>query len=235
MLTSILLSLLISAPTPSDTIRVGDVTLRRPIIGTDTIDTYMMSDGDRRPVAVFVQTTTEADGGYLVVQENRGPSGALLTLDSIFLSDGSLATSWHGDVTPEGSRHVRFSGNGRVRGVAVDTLGQESRIDEEIPAGLFDYSLLTLVADRLPLSAGYSATLATYDITRGPIFITLGVLAEETISLGQESFDVWRMEIALGEQTVTRWVERSTGRELRWSVTFGAREMIGERRSGGRL
>jgi len=227
---SLFLSMMITS-TPADTIRVGDPSLKANLsAGADTVDNYVVQDGKRRLAVIFVQTFTETPEGHLIVQENRSASGAILSLDSLVVADGTMETLWHGDVTPMGRRHVVFSG-GRVRGVAVDSVGRETTIDEERPEGLFDYSVLTLVADRLPLGPGYEATIATYDITRGPVDVSIRVLAAESVTIGGIELGAWRMQVDFGRQSVTRWVERGTGRELRWSLSMEGRDMIGERRN----
>jgi len=230
MTAPILLSLLMTALTPADTIRVGEAPMAIPLTaGVDTVDNYVLVDGERRLVAISIQAVTTVEGGYRIVQENLRPSGQVMTLDSIVVTEENLATVWHGDVTPLGRRHLRFSA-GRASGIAIDTLGVETPIDERADGDRFDYSIMSIVIDRLPLEAGYEATLQTFDITRGPVDVTFRVVGAESIRLGQTTFDTWKTEVDLGPQTVVRWIERSTGRELRWSLEAGGREMFGERR-----
>lgn len=232
MLAEVLIPLVVLATAPGDTIRVGDASLVATLAaGVDTVDNYVMRDGDKQLVVTFVQTITEVPDGYLVVQDNQSDGGVTLSLDSIVVAHGTLATVWHGDVTPIGARHVEFS-PGRMAGVAVDTLGQEEPVDVEVPPGLFDFSIMTLVVDRLPLSVGYKATVATFDITRAAVYVPIEVMALETIQLNGSTFEAWKIDVDLGQVIVTRWVERDTRQELKWSFTFNGREMTGERRPG---
>jgi len=228
MVATLALSLVMLAPAPADTLHVGDRSFSIPV-GADTIDNYVVRGGEEQLVVTYVQTITEVPEGYLVVQENISRSGASLSLDSLLLAEGSLATAWHGDVTPNGRRHVAFT-DGRVRGISVDSLGTETPVDAAIPPGLFDYSVATLVADHLPLESGYEATLATYDITRGPAHVSLAVVAVDTISVEGGTREAWRMEVAFDGRTVTRWIDRMTRRELEWVLQFEDRRMIGRRR-----
>jgi len=215
---------------PIDTIRVGDPSLLTTLSpGVETVDNFVMRDGKKYPAVTFVQTITEVPEGYRIVQENKSPDGTILTLDTIVVAKGTLATVWHGDVTPMGKRHVTFW-KGRMKGVAVDTLNQKTQIDEAIPARLFDYSIMTLVADRLPLGKGYKATIATFDITRGEVYVPIEVVDAETIQVDGTEYDTWRMEVDVSGRKVSRWVDRGSRKEIRWSVTFNGREMIGERR-----
>ncbi len=231
MSTTALVAALVMAFAPVDTIRVGSVPHMLPLaVGVDTVDNYVVAGGERQHMVTFVQTITAVDEGYLIVQENQRGDGSLFSLDSIVVSAGDLAPVWHGDVTPAGSRHVAFS-NGRVSGIHVDTLSVETGIDEPVLPGLFDYSLMTLVLDHLPLVAGYEGTLATYDVTRGPVWVSFRVVGSEPVRLGDSTFEAWKMEVDVGPQTVTRWVERDTGRELRWEIEVDGRRMVGERRS----
>lgn len=226
MLPTLVLSLVMLGP--ADTLHVGDRSLTIPT-GVDTIDNYVVRDGEEQLVVTYVQTITRVPEGYLVVQENVSRSGVTMSLDSLLLAEGSLATVWHGDVTPNGRRHVSFA-DGRVRGISVDSLGTETAVDTTIPPGLFDYSIATLVADHLPLEAGYEATLATYDITRGPAHVSLEVVAVDTMSVHGETREAWRMEVAFDGRNVTRWIDRRTRRELEWALQFEGRRMIGRRR-----
>jgi hypothetical protein len=230
MIAPLVLSALMLGQIAGDTIRLGDPTLTGILqSGVDTIDAYVVREGQRQLAVTYVETIVETASGYLVIQENRNASGVVLTLDTLAVTRGSLATEWHGDVTPTGRRHVTFAGE-RMTGVEVDSAGVETSIDERVPAGRFDYSIMSLVTNRLPLAAGYRATLATYDIARGPVDVSFTVGGPETIAVGGASFDTWRIEVDLGPRIVTRWVERGTGRELRWSVSLPGRELIGEPR-----
>jgi len=228
MVAAVLLVTTLAAP--PDTIRAGNSELLLPMeAAVDTVDNFVVRDGERQLAVRFVQSIRPVDGGFLVVQENRDPSDGLLTLDSVVVATGTLATRYHGDVTPGGTRHVAFS-DGRMTGAAVDTSGTRTVVDEPIPPGHFDYSVMTLVMDRLPLEAGYHGVLATWDITRGAVYVPFRVTGEETVRIGDTESEAWKMEVDVGPTTVTRWIDRSTRKELRWSVDFGGRTMIGERR-----
>lgn len=228
MFASLTLCLALLATPAADTVRVGD----RPLAlsaGVDTVDNYVLRDGTERHVVTYVQTVDVVPEGYLVVQENLGVSGAMLSLDSILLAEGSLATMWHGDVTPSGRRHVVFA-DGRMRGIVVDSLGRESAVDTEVPPGLFDYSVAMLVADHLPLAVGYEVTLATYDITRGPVPVSVAVLGVDTLRVGTEVHEAWRMDVTFQGPAVTRRVDRASLHELEWELPLADRRMIGRRR-----
>jgi len=230
MIAHLVLPALLLGPVAGDTIRVGEPTVAGTLQpGVDTIDAYVIRDGQRQLVVTSVETIVETASGYLVIQENRNGSGVIMTLDTVAVTHGSLATEWHGDVTPAGRRHVTFTG-GRMTGVGVDSVGVETSIDERIGTDRFDYSLLSLITNRLPLATGYRATLATHDIARGPVDVPFTVRGAETIAVSGASFDTWRIDVDLGPRIVTRWVERGTGRDLRWSVTLPGRELIGEPR-----
>lgn len=60
-----------------------------------------------------------------------------------------------------------------MTGVSIDTSGTQTQIAVDVPAGLFEYSIMTLDADRLPLAVGYRATVATCDITRCVVYVPL--------------------------------------------------------------
>jgi hypothetical protein len=224
------LSLTLFVGIPVDTLHVSDPLLGSPSLrlGTDTVDTYVINAGDRRFIGVFVQTIRETSDGYLVIQRNERPSGELLSLDTIALERGSLATQWHGDVTRAGWRHVAFA-NGRMRGILVDSAGASHVIDEAVPDAHFDYSVYGLITNQLPLAGLDHVVLATYDIARGPQYVPLAILGPESLDWKGESVQAWRLDTELAPGwMVSRWVEAKGRRELRWLVKSGSREMIGE-------
>jgi len=228
MLATLLISFMALTSAPGDTITVGGPSVLTALTpGVDTVNNYVMRDGKKTLVVTFVQTITEVPEGYRIVQENKG-RGRMITLDTIVVAKGTLTTVWHADMTPGGKQHVVF-GNGRITGVAEDTSGNQTRIDADIPAGLFDYSIMTLVADHLPLKAGYKAVIATYDITRGPVYVPIEVVGMESLDVDGSTYDTWKMEVDVGRTKVARWVDRVTRKEIKWSVSFNGREMIGER------
>ncbi|MEJ2207297.1 MAG: hypothetical protein P8170_24745 [Gemmatimonadota bacterium] len=231
MILPLALALATLVPTPADTVTAGTLSLALTA-GADTVDNYVVAGGERRLAITYIQTVSEADDGYLIVQENIRTGGQVVSLDSILVARRSLATVWHGDVTPVGSRHVAFDGR-RVRGTVVDSLGEATPVDEAIPSGLFDYSIAMMVANLLPLEEGYEATLATYDIHRGPQFVHVNVSGTEEVTVGGARFDAWRMDVDFGGPPVTRWVDRATRRELRVEVELGERRMVSEARHPG--
>lgn len=213
-----------------DTLRVSDPSSRPLVLttGTETVDTYLNDGGDRRLIGVFVQTVSETSTGYLVIQRNDLPSGESLSLDTIALARGSLATLWHGDVTRAGRRHVAFE-DGRMRGVTVDSAGESHMVDEPVPPNHFDYSVFGLIANQLPLAEGYQVVVATYDIVRGPQYLPMSVAGTETLDWAGGRVGAWRLDTELAPGwTVSRWVEPTSRRELRWVVKAGSREMVGE-------
>jgi hypothetical protein len=217
-------------PTPQDTLRVGGhpgpLTLTA---GADTVDNFLVVDGERQPVMTFVQTVSEVPDGYLVVQENIRPGGQTVSLDSVLVASATLATVWHADVTPSGSRRVTFA-DGRARGTATDPSGATVDLDDPVPPGRFDYSLVTLVADRMPLAEAHRFTLATWDITRGSQFVDYTVTGAETVSVGGQDFDTWRVVVDFGGASATRWVDRRTRKEVRVAFSTSRGEMVGELR-----
>lgn len=230
MFAALLISFAVLTSAPTDTIRVGEPSLLTTLTpGVVTMDNYVIRNGKRMPIVTFVQTITEVPEGYQIVQENMG-HGKLMSLDTIVVAKGTLTTVWHADKTPGGKQHIVF-GKGHIMGVAEDTAGNQTRINVDIPTGLFDYSIMTLVADHLPLKAGYKAVIATYDITQGPVYVPIRVTGMETLDLDGSTYDTWKMEVNLGRVKVARWVERNTRTEVKWSVTFNGRQMIGLRHS----
>jgi len=75
-----------------------------------------------------------------------------------------------------------------------------------------------------------TTTLATWDITRGVVFVPLEVVGGEAVAVGDETVDAWKLLVDVGRYRVTRWISRATRKELRWSVTMEGRQMVGEPR-----
>jgi hypothetical protein len=194
----------------------------------DSSDTYAVRDGERRLVATYIEEITRTADGYLVVGRNVR-NGAILSLDSVALASGSLAPLWHSDTTRSGRMRVRFVDN-RLRGTRIDTAGVESAVDSPVPVQVFDYSVASRIINLLPLRAGYDVVMPSYDIHRGPQFTRVTVVAEEDLTVGGRPMPAWKVEVDYGRFKATRWIDRTTRRDLRTTVAGGGMEMIAEPR-----
>jgi hypothetical protein len=220
-----------STPPPvasTDTLVVGHATLRgvklRP--GVDTTEVFAVQNGARRLISTLAQTVTLAHDGYLVVLHNESPRG--LSLDSVWIDQGTFATLRHVEVTPGGWRRLTFDGR-QVTGVVQDSSG-EHRVAVELSKPLIDNSIVAVLAEALPLAPGYSATIPSYDISGQERWMTLRVVAEEPIVRGKGTVEALKMTMEFtgaGQWTVIRWLDRSSRREYQWTMKFGDREMIG--------
>ncbi len=229
-----LLALLVPAALQAqqpDTIRTG-----HPVAATvlaarsDTVDTYFVNAaGQRQLGVVYVETVVPVKDGFLVIQRNERPNGAVVSLDTIEVDARTLATRWHSDFSPRGSRRVTFA-NGRMTGTATDSAGAATPVDQAVAAGAIDYSLGSLLVPHLPLREGYVATLALHDITRGPQSTTVRVLGREDVTVRDRTVSAWKVALDYGAFTATLWTDPATKRTLRTEVERGPMKIVAERR-----
>jgi hypothetical protein len=230
-LTTILTLFLPSHLGAADTLRAGapPAAAREMRPGVDTVDVYATRNGERKLFMRYVESVTATPEGFLIVERNeRVPSGMLASLDSISLARGTLATLWHGEVSPAGHRHVTFAA-GRVTGTLVDSAGRSTTIDSLAPGDLFDYSIFTKAVDRMSLAPGYRAVVAAYDIGRGPVFVPIEVVGQEDVTIDGKTVKTLKMELDFGRWKTERWIAADTHREVRWHLAVGGNEMSGER------
>jgi hypothetical protein len=209
-----------------DTVRAGAASLQALVlpVGVDSSDTYMLRNGERRLLVTYVEEVTRTPDGYLIVGRNVRPNGATVSLDSVAVAPGTLAPVWHADSTRGGRTRVRFAG-GRMRGSVVDSAGARTEIDSVVPAGVYDYSMASRVVNLLPLRAGYTVVLPTYDIHRGPQFTRVSVLGEEDVEVRGRRVPTWKVEMDYGRFKATRWIHRDTRRDVRTAVENGGMQM----------
>jgi len=200
-----------------------------PTVGTDTASVYFLRNGNRQLGITYVETISATSDGFLLVQRNVRPNGALVTLDSISMAKETLAPLWHADVTPRGSMRVSFAG-GRMRGSATDTAGVVTVVDTTVPPGALDFSVAGSFVRLLPLRADYAAVLLSYDIHRGVIYTSVRVDGEEDIEIGGTRAQTWKVAITNGGRTTQHWIDQRTRRELRVTVDMGSAQMIMERK-----
>jgi hypothetical protein len=214
-----------------DTIRTGHPIVASALVAAiDTVDTYFVGpSGERRLGVIYVETVVPVKDGFLVVQRNVRPDGTLLSLDTVAVDARTLATQWHSDMTPRGSRRVTFA-NGRMTGSSSDSAGAATPVDQPVAAGAIDYSLGSLVVPHLPLREGYVATLALHDITRGPQWTTVRVLGREDVTVRGTTVSAWKVALDYGAFSATQWIDVSTHRGLRTEVQRGAMKIVAERR-----
>ncbi|GLC25140.1 hypothetical protein [Roseisolibacter agri] len=214
-----------------DTIRVGHPSVAHALAaGVDSTDTYFVApSGERRLGVVYEERVVPVSGGFLVVQRNARPDGRLLSLDSVAVDGRTLATRWHSDLTPRGSRRVTFA-NGRMAGTATDSAGTVTPVDLPAPSDAIDYSLGSRLVPHLPLREGYVATLALHDVTRGPQWTTVRVLGREDVAVKGATVSAWKVALEYGTFSATQWIDPTAKRMLRTQVERGTTRMVAERR-----
>lgn len=200
----------------------------QPTVGQDTATVYLERNGNRQIGMRYIETIARIPEGLLLVQQNIRPDGRIVTLDSVALAAGTLAPLWHADVTPTGRMRVAF-GDGRMRGTSTDTAGVAKSVDIPLAAPLLDFSATSTFVRLLPLRAGYTAVVRSYDIHRGVQHTPVRVVGEETITMGAASIPTWKVETTANGRTVTHWIDQRTRRELRVRASMGPAEMIMER------
>lgn len=232
-LASSVLALVLAFPASSraqaDTVGASATTwAAEPAIGTDTARVFFERNGTRRLGIVYVEAITRTPTGFMIVQQNMRPNGAIVTLDTVTFAAKTFAPLWHSDVTPRGKTRVSYA-NGRVRGMSTDTAGVSRSVDTTAAPDLIDFSVASTFARLLPLAVGYSAVLKSFDIHRGVIHTPVRVVGEETLTIGEKQVPAWKIETTSNGQTVTHWIDQATRRELRVRLSMGQAEMIMER------
>ena len=219
------------ASAQADTLRAGSPAIAALTLhpGIDSSDTYAIRNGERRLVATYIEETLRTPDGYLIVGRNVRPDGATLSLDSIVLAPRTLLPLRHADAVRGGRMTVRFA-DGRMRGTAVDASGGSTTIDSIVPPGLFDYSVAMRVVNLLPLRAGYTVVIPSYDIRRGLQHTRVTVMAEETIEVRGRPEPAWKVEADYGRFKATRWIHRESRKDLRTIVNANGMEMVVEYR-----
>ena len=214
-----------------DTIRTGHPVVATVLAArTDTVDTYFVNAaGQRQLGVVYVETVVPVKDGFLVVQRNVRPNGALVSLDTVEVDGRTLAVRWHSDLTPRGSRRVTYA-DGRMTGTATDSAGGATPVDQAVAAGAIDYSLASLVVPHLPLREGYVATLALHDITRGAQSTTVRVLGHEDVTVKGAMVSAWKVALDYGGFTATQWIDPAAKHTLRTEVARGPMKIVAERR-----
>lgn len=209
-----------------DSIRADSAARRELAVGVDSSHTYAVRGDERRKIMIYVETVSEVPEGYLIVGENVRPDGQSFSIDSLIVARGSLAPLWHADHSPVGHMAVRYEGE-RLKG-ASDSAGMSRTVDSPVPAGAFDYSMARMVINQLPLEVGYSGVIVTHDIRRGALPLPFRVVGEEEIVVGGKSAKGWKVEVDLGRAKAVRWIDQTTRKDLRTTVTFPGGQMVAE-------
>lgn len=230
MLLALLLHVVVATPplqVPADTIGIGHPSLRNVILrtGTDTSQVFMVQNGERRLVSTDIVTTTATSTGYLVAMQNIAPRGTFL--DSIWVDRGTFATRRHVEVGTNAFKRLSFDG-AHITGTIKDSTGEHT-VDKHLERLALDNSVIGLLANALPLTAGQTVTFGSYDIGGHYQYMTMRVLGPEPIAHGGTSINAVKVAMEFSGRanwTVMRWVDPVRKKELQWSMTFGGREMI---------
>ena len=156
------------------------------------------------------------------------PYGALksFSVDSLIVDRTTLAPLWHSDHSPAGRMVVRYEGS-RLTGTS-DSAGTSRPVDVEVAPGAFDYSMARMIINQLPLAPGYAGVVLTHDIRRGAVPLPFRVVGEEEITIGGKTAMAWKVEVDLGRAKAIRWMDQTTRKDLRTSVSFPGGEMVAE-------
>jgi hypothetical protein len=221
-MSSVWLGLALLAAAHSDTIHAGSPLLRPVPLDArhDTTDVLGVAAGQERLVALTIRDMVgvSLDGRQtlLVVIRNLGPQGPARSVDSIWLEPRTLATVQHRAISPSDTLDVRVT-DGHYRGTRRDSAGSHP-IDYVSTPGAFDFSIGDLVVERLPLRAGYGATLDMYDAGRGQpvkVGVQVGALEAPPGATGDQRY--WKVVMDYGTHQFTEWLDPST-QQLRQGV-----------------
>ncbi|MDB4950635.1 MAG: hypothetical protein JWM27_3284 [Gemmatimonadetes bacterium] len=186
---------------------------------TDTLQMVMEKDGVVLPVAQLVIETSlarSAAGGAVVhrVEATRSrmvPS----TVDSFQLAAATLAPvsqRTHED------RVVALDFDGAaIRGTIAEG-EMAGPVEITLPIAVWYDNAMDLLLGALPLADGYTASLPTYDdVAAAVVWRDVRVAGTEKVPGDGEMVDAWRVETTRKGRASTYWIEKSSGRMMRWA------------------
>ncbi len=199
-------------------------------LGVDTTDVFAVVNGVQRKINTSVQSVSRTEDGYLAVQVSITPVGP--QTDSTWFKAGSFFTQRHVEVGPDGTKRLETAGR-RMSGVLTDS-GGSRKVDITLEHPGFDNSIAGIIAMSLPLAAGYSAVIPSYDLDGKYSYMTVRMLGADT-SANSPGPGLWILKTDYAssgrEWSVTHWLTKDR-KDMRWELTIGGRSMLGVARPG---
>ncbi len=213
-----------------DTVRVGSPQLRgaKLRLGTETIHSFMLHEGVKRPISTTTQTIWRGrEGGqnvYIVRSIHVGPRGDT-TAGTIVVRESDFALIRHKVKGVGDSAAIAFSG-AQITGWVVLPEEPIRLLDLRVPEAVFPIEgqipwLLTV----LPFREGFAAAIPHFSEWEGEeVWKNVKVISSEDLQRDRRRVECWKVDTGQlgppGYRAIRR-IEKSTGRILQ-SVLRGS-------------
>jgi hypothetical protein len=186
---------------------------------TDTLQMVMEKDGVVLPVAQLVIETSlgRSAAGAPVVRRVEATTSRMVpsTVDTFAVAAATLAPvsqRTHED------RVVALDFQGAaIRGTIAEG-GMTGPVEITLPMPVWYDNAMDLLLGALPLAEGYTASLPTYDdVAAAVVWRDIRVVGTEKVPGDGEMVDAWRVETTRKGGVSTYWMEKASGRMMRWS------------------
>jgi hypothetical protein len=208
MLPLVLLAAAVSSPLPS-----GD-----RVAAQDACFTISMTrDGATSEIGRVRQTVQRGQrGGKPVVFVLVHQHGANFDMRDTFVLDGKTMRPIHFENTRNGRAHVVLDyADDRVSGTKVGKDGATTAIDVPLAAPVWEGNLFGVMFAGLPLKAGGSYRVPSYQYDSGPGEFTVRVKGSETVTTPDGPVDAWVLDAGIDEKTRVEYlVAKKSPREL---------------------
>jgi hypothetical protein len=214
-----------------DTVRVGSAGLRgaRLPTGADTVDSYVLEEGVRRPTSTTVRTVTRSwdgpDSAYVIETLHWAP-GADTSATTMTIRASDLSLVHHRVKASHDSAAVTASRTHLTAWVVLpDT--PVRLIDRALDHPVFGVDgQIPWLLPLLPLAEGYRAAIPRFSQWEGgEVWGAIEVLRSERVTLGARGFDCWRVDTGpLGPPgyRMLRWIEKDSRRVVQSALRGGA-------------
>ena len=209
-----------------DTITVGHPALRGKTVepGVDTTEVFIERDGKLQLVNTSIEEVSTTPNGILVVFIGKGRQG--VSLDSVTINRTTFAPIRHVEAFPGKNATYTFA-RSRITGSSKDSTG-EHKTDAALRDGIFDFSVVQQVMRLLPLKVGYEAAILSYDVAQlKERTVIYRVTGEERLTINGKEYASFKTVMDVGTHKVTRWVDATTHRDLKWDVALPNMHMVG--------
>jgi hypothetical protein len=178
--------------------------------GLERYEIVVVRDGQERVMGTYATKVEVIDRVLLVTQETQ--MGQVSIIDSAWTDPVSFVPTRQVSYSPSGKSELRFEGN-RVIGSRTPPGGALITVDETLPVAPVSGSLVQLMLRTLPLDANFHASFPVYRDPGGQGQSSVRVVSREKAPGSDRS--AWKVELSLGAQAATIWIDDQTGAELR--------------------
>ncbi len=206
-----------------DTIRVGHPALRSASLplGTDTVDGWILVDGERRPGSTTVRSITRrstSDGPLFIIHTVHWAAGGDSGTTTMGVRAGDLSLVFHRVKARRDSAAVTATVH-HLTGWVVLPNQPTLLIDRALERPVFPVEgQVPWLFPLLPLAEGYGARVPHFSQWEGhEVWATIAVQGSEVVTIDTRSFDCWVVDAGpLGPPgyRMTRWIDKRSRRVI---------------------